>query len=253
MKRTGNLLAAGLFCGLVVALQSGCAGPSTATQPAAQTAPLQLEAAKPPVTTARPETPPMEGRVVETMNAGSYTYISLEKNGKKGWVAVPVTEVAVGQEIKVKPGLEMGLFSSKTLNRSFDNIIFSSGLVTEANNQATQGQPAAEAATNLPPGHKAIDKKAMPKGMAAMFGSAGGDTAGGLSGKVVETMDAGGYSYINLEKDGKQTWVAVPNMKVTVGEEMELQPGAVMKNFTSKSLNKTFDSVVFSGGPVHSK
>ncbi len=69
----------------------------------------------------------------------------------------------------------------------------------------------------------------------------------------METMDAGGYTYINLEKNGKQTWVAVPTMKVSVGEEMELQPGAVMTNFTSKSMNKTFDSVVFSGGPVHGK
>ena len=48
-------------------------------------------------------------------------------------------------------------------------------------------------------------------------------------------------------------WAAVPVMKVTVGEEMELQPGAVMTNFTSKSMNKTFESVVFSGGPVPKK
>jgi hypothetical protein len=255
MKRTGNFIAAGLIFGLVVALQSGCAAPSTVTQPVAQTAPLQPEAAKPPVTMTKPETPPLEGKVVETMNAGSYTYIFLEKDGKKGWVAVPFTEVAVGQEIKVKPGLEMGLFSSKSLNRSFDNIIFSSGLVTDANSESTQGKPAAEPTVNLPAGHPVTGNKTKPKGMAAMMSgsAAGGEMAGSLSGKVVETMNAGGYTYISLEKEGKQTWVAVPNMVVTVGDEMELQPGAVMKNFTSKSLNKTFDTVVFSGGPVHSK
>jgi len=250
MKSTRNLFAAGLTLGLVVALQSGCAGTATVTQPAAQTAPKQLEGTEHPVKLANPETQPLAGKVVETMNAGGYTYISLEKDGKKGWVAVPAAEVAVGQEVQVMPGMEMGLFSSKTLNRSFDNIIFSPGLVTEANSRAPQGQPGAEAATSLPAGHPVAGNKAKPKGMAAMFGSAGGEMAENLSGKVVETMDAGGYTYINLEKNGKQTWAAVPTMKVTVGEEMELQPGAVMKNFTSKSMNKTFDSVVFSGGPA---
>jgi len=71
-----------------------------------------------------------------------------------------------------------------------------------------------------------------------------------LSGKVVETMNAGGYTYVCLEKSGKKTWVAVPQMKVTVGQEMTFAPGAVMKNFPSKSLNRTFDSIVFSSGPM---
>ena len=253
MKRTGNLSTAGLTLGLVVVLLSGCAGTTTVTQPTAQTAPKQLEGMEKPVKEAKPETPPLEGKVLETMNAGGYTYISLGKDGKQGWIAVPATQVAVGQEIKVKPGMEMGLFSSKSLNRSFDNIIFSPGLDTGTQSQASPSQPDADTASKLPAGHKAVDKKAKPKGMAAMFASAGGENTGSISGKVVETMDAAGYTYINLEKDGKQTWAAVPTMKVTVGEEMELQSGAVMTNFTSKILNRTFESVIFSGGPVPGK
>ncbi len=74
-----------------------------------------------------------------------------------------------------------------------------------------------------------------------------------LSGKVVETMNAGGYTYVLLEKKGKKTWVAVSEMKVTVGKEMAfLHPGAPMTQFTSKSLNRTFDVIYFSGGPVTS-
>lgn len=69
-----------------------------------------------------------------------------------------------------------------------------------------------------------------------------------LSGKVVETMDAGGYTYVRIEKDGKKTWVAIPLTKVIVGQELSFTPGAEMANFTSKSLNKTFDSIIFSGG-----
>ena len=156
MKRAGNLLTSGLTLGLGVILLNGCAGNSTVAQPAAQAAPQQLEAAKQPVAKAI-ETPPLEGKVVETMNGGGYTYISLEKDGKKGWIAVPATQVAVGQEIKVKPGMDMGLFSSRSLNRSFDNILFSPGIVTEANSQPAQAQPAAEGDMTLPAGHKAVE------------------------------------------------------------------------------------------------
>jgi len=78
------------------------------------------------------------------------------------------------------------------------------------------------------------------------------DSNAGLSGKVVETMDAAGYTYVCLEKNGKKTWVAVSQTKVVVGSNMTFQPGAEMQNFTSKSLNRTFDSIIFSGGPVAS-
>ncbi|HTG00101.1 MAG TPA: DNA-binding protein [Nitrospirota bacterium] len=70
-----------------------------------------------------------------------------------------------------------------------------------------------------------------------------------LSGKVVETMDSGGYTYVLLEKKGKKTWVAVPAMKVKVGEVVSFEPGVEMKNFSSKTLNRTFESIYFSNGP----
>jgi hypothetical protein len=71
-----------------------------------------------------------------------------------------------------------------------------------------------------------------------------------LSGKIVETMNSGGYTYILLEKDGEKTWVAVREMEVAVGQEISFEPGHGMSNFTSKSLNRTFDRIVFSAGPV---
>jgi len=73
-----------------------------------------------------------------------------------------------------------------------------------------------------------------------------------LSGKVVESMNASGYTYVCIEKSGKKTWVAVPEMKVTVGQELSFQPGQEMPNFTSKALGRTFDSIIFSGGPAAS-
>jgi hypothetical protein len=69
-----------------------------------------------------------------------------------------------------------------------------------------------------------------------------------LSGKIVETMNSGGYTYMLLEKDGKKIWVAVKEMKVAVGENVTLEPGHEMVNFTSQTLNRTFDKIIFSGG-----
>jgi hypothetical protein len=69
-----------------------------------------------------------------------------------------------------------------------------------------------------------------------------------VSGKVAETMNSGGYTYILLETEGKTTWAAIPNTKVAVGDVVKLQPGMVMHNFTSGSINRTFESIIFSSG-----
>lgn len=76
------------------------------------------------------------------------------------------------------------------------------------------------------------------------------NASGNITGKVVETMNSGGYTYVCVENNGKKTWVAVPQMTATVGATMSFMPGAAMPNFTSKTLNRTFDSIVFSGGPA---
>ena len=93
-------------------------------------------------------------------------------------------------------------------------------------------------------------KPQMPAGQPSMQGAASPalkeDTA--LSGKVVETMNSGGYTYVFIEKNGQKTWVAIPTTPVKVGQEITLKPGMEMKNFTSKTLNRLFESIIFSGG-----
>ena len=75
--------------------------------------------------------PPLSGKVVETMDSGRYTYVCLEKNGEKIWVAVYKITVAVGQNISFKPGIQMVNFESTTLNRKFDTIYFSEGPIDQ--------------------------------------------------------------------------------------------------------------------------
>jgi hypothetical protein len=79
-------------------------------------------------------------------------------------------------------------------------------------------------------------------------GAADGPSLQGVSGTVVETMNSGGYSYALVEKDGIKTWVALPASQITVGSQITCLPGMTMHNFNSTSLNRTFESIVFSPG-----
>jgi len=71
-----------------------------------------------------------------------------------------------------------------------------------------------------------------------------------VTGKVLETMDASGYTYLNVETDAGTKWVAVNQTTVEVGEDVTFMDGMVMQNFFSKSLDRTFPEIVFSSGLV---
>ena len=67
-------------------------------------------------------------------------------------------------------------------------------------------------------------------------------------GQVLETMDAAGYTYINVYENGKTFWVAVMQTKVPVGAMIEFPDSEPMLNFQSKSLKRTFDKIIFAPG-----
>ncbi len=75
--------------------------------------------------------------------------------------------------------------------------------------------------------------------------------SGLISGKVIETMDSGGYSYVLLETKAGQEWVAVPKTKVTKGQNASFMQGVMMENFESKTLKRKFDKIIFSAGPAN--
>lgn len=80
--------------------------------------------------------PTLTGKIKETMNSAGYTYVLLEKDGVQTWAALPETQVQTGQEITIYAGMEMKNFKSNTLNRTFDSIIFSSGIADAAHGTA---------------------------------------------------------------------------------------------------------------------
>jgi len=108
------------------------------------------------------------------------------------------------------------------------------------NEQAADSAKDKKAAVEAPAGQTAPaepGKEAAPAPTAA------------LKGKVAETMDASGYTYVRLDDgSGKELWAAVPKAELKVGEEISLQGGSVMENFNSKTLNKTFEKIIFATG-----
>jgi hypothetical protein len=65
------------------------------------------------------------------------------------------------------------------------------------------------------------------------------------TGKVVEVIDTSMYTYLQLSGDKGPVWLAASKTKVSKGQTVSYPNGAVMTNFTSKSLNRTFDSIIF--------
>lgn len=91
-----------------------------------------------------------DGTVVETMDAGGYTYAKLDSGTDRVWVAGPETKLAVGMKIKGARGTPMTAFHSTTLNRTFDTIYFISAFPIDGSappNPHANGSASAAAST----------------------------------------------------------------------------------------------------------
>jgi len=65
------------------------------------------------------------------------------------------------------------------------------------------------------------------------------------SGKVIKAMHAGGYTYMELEESGRVFWIAANMMNVKRNDQVVWADAALMKNFKSPSLRRTFDEILF--------
>jgi len=65
------------------------------------------------------------------------------------------------------------------------------------------------------------------------------------NGGVKETMNAAGYTYLLVDTGGETVWLAAPEMALKKGDKVEAPPGMPMKDFTSRTLNKTFATIYF--------
>ncbi len=115
---------------------------------------------------------------------------------------------------------------------------------TEAPQQPAAGAPAQPG--QMPPAGAAPAPGGDPHaGMKAQEIPAGV----GKKGKITQTMNAGGYTYVEAaDEKGQKVWLALPEIKVKVGDNIEFPETPPMQNFQSKTLNKTFDKIMFVPG-----
>lgn len=144
------------------------------------------------------------GTVKSIQNSGGYSYIEVDINGETFWMATAMSAVKPGEKIAWNSYAMMKNFTSKTIKRTFQQIMF-------------------------------VDKVVPAAAMAASS----------HSGSVLETMNAAGYSYIQVEEQGKKIWLAAPAAKIEVGQSISWNSGPAMHNFTSQSLNRSFDEIFF--------
>lgn len=68
-----------------------------------------------------------------------------------------------------------------------------------------------------------------------------------ITGRVLETMDAAGYTYVRIESGPGSVWAAGPKTAVTPGDTVTIPTGMLKRDFTSKTLNRTFEEIYFVG------
>jgi hypothetical protein len=141
----------------------GCTVDATENQPADQAA----------------EQNRIAGRILETFDASSYTYVRFETPDGEAWAAVPQASIEIGSEVVIVNPQVMSDFESKTLGRKFDTIYF--GTLEGQSASASMAKGAAS------PG----DANAAPIEVAQAEGATGRTVAelyaerGDLSGKTV--------------------------------------------------------------------
>lgn len=65
------------------------------------------------------------------------------------------------------------------------------------------------------------------------------------SGVVQEVVQASAYTYLSVKEPDKVSWIAVTKREIAVGETVFFSGALEMKNFTSKDLQRTFETVYF--------
>ncbi len=66
-----------------------------------------------------------------------------------------------------------------------------------------------------------------------------------VTGRILETMDSGGYTYLKLSVSGSEVWAAVNQSKVTKGSTVTVVNAIPMEGFQSNTLHRKFDRILF--------
>jgi hypothetical protein len=144
------------------------------------------------------------------MDSGGYTYARVAVGEDEMWAAGPQTPLAVGDTVSLSGPMPMSNFTSNTLNRTFEVILFVDAF--------TPGAPPAQAP--------------------------------GRQGTVIQAIDAAGYTYLEVDVDGASLWLAGPQTAVAEGDVVTWVDEMPMRGFTSTTLDRTFEEIIFVGKVV---
>ena len=70
---------------------------------------------------------------------------------------------------------------------------------------------------------------------------------GTISGTVTETVDAGRYTYAEVDTGAARIWAAGPTTELEVGDRVSLSGASATANFFSRSLGRKFDLLYLVG------
>ena len=191
----------------------------------------------------------VSGTIKETMNASGYTYMLVTSEGKDSWIAIPETPVEKGASIQYYQGMEMKEFNSKTLNRTFPSIIFSSGIAQASDKQTEPATTSGQTNDSFASAVKA--EKSAPAAAATNESQSSGGSAGAivpLAELSIEKAAAdNGYTVAELFAQAKE----LTGKKVQVrGKVMKVSPAIMGKNWihiqdgTGNPMDNTHDLVV---------
>lgn len=65
---------------------------------------------------------------------------------------------------------------------------------------------------------------------------------------VLETIQANSYTYVKADENGKEVWIAILKTDVEIGKTYYYGQAMEMKNFKSKDLDRTFETILFLEG-----
>jgi len=74
---------------------------------------------------------PLKGEVLESINAGTYTYLHLKNADGDFWAAILKTDMPKGTNVMLHDPTLMTNFESRALNKTFAEIVFASAVSTE--------------------------------------------------------------------------------------------------------------------------
>jgi hypothetical protein len=191
----------------------------------------------------------ISGTIKETMNASGYTYMLVTSAGIDSWVAIPETPVEKGADIQYYQGMEMKDFNSKTLNRTFPSIIFSSG-IAQASDKPVEPETVA---TKEDDSFASVVKAEKSTPAAATINET--QSSGGSAGAIVPLAEvsvekataANSYTVSELFSQAKE----LAGKKVQVrGKVMKVSPAIMGRNWihiqdgTGDPMKNTHDLVV---------